>query len=279
VGRTLAWIESHQALGHHPKTIRLAAELHVSLPTAVGHLHYLWWWALEYAPDGRLCAGSELMIARACQWHGKTGRFWSGLVSAGFVEADLAGYQIHDWYDFAGKLVEQRALRRVSNRAAQERRRQRFVSADVSADKVLSQQEISADRDDSQHPTVPDRTGPNHVVVRVEESPAPARAREAFPLEAGPRGAAVAQDCPICRRTFIGPYSEHECAPINRPPRRLGRVLGASTLSRKEIAAAEAELEQHATARSSAAELPPDLLAEDARLRAAERARSPQEPA
>jgi hypothetical protein len=56
-------------------------------------------------------------------------------------------------------------------------------------------------------------------------------------------------------------------------------VLGASTLSRKEIAAAEAELEQHATARSSAAELPPDLLAEDARLRAAERARSPQEPA
>jgi hypothetical protein len=261
----MAWIESHQALGHHPKTLRLASELGCSLPTAVGHLQFLWWWSLDYAPDGVLKPGTEMTIARACEWRGQARRFWSALVIAGFIEETDGGPKIHDWDQYAGRLIE------IRRQDAQRKREWRRMRSNPSA------------RASSGHPGdggrtahVPNRTQPDHEVVRVNDVSGP-RARA--PDEAPPRRA-LPQDCPICRRTFIGPYNEHECASINRPPRHLGRVLGASTLSRQDIAAAEAELEQHAAARSSsAAELPPELLAEDQRLRAAERGRSPQEPA
>jgi len=39
----VAWIESHQTLGQHPKTRKLARLLNISAPTAVGHLQFLWW--------------------------------------------------------------------------------------------------------------------------------------------------------------------------------------------------------------------------------------------
>src|SRR5262249_9222652 len=85
-GGLMAWIESHQALGHHPKTLRLARELGCNVPCAVGYLHFLWWWALEYATDGLIAADSKPVIARSCMWSGKAERFWAALIVAGFVE-------------------------------------------------------------------------------------------------------------------------------------------------------------------------------------------------
>jgi hypothetical protein len=103
--------------------------------------------------------------------------------------------------------------------------------------------------------------------------------RARAPNEAPPRRAPGSQDCPICRRTFIGPYSEHQCAKVNRPPQRLGAVLRHGTLSRDELRVAEAELERMAAARAPPpAELPPDLVARDRELRAAERAQIEEPP-
>jgi len=50
----MAWIESNQEVGRHPKTKKLARLLDISVVTAVGHLHYLWWWALDFAQEGVL---------------------------------------------------------------------------------------------------------------------------------------------------------------------------------------------------------------------------------
>ena len=82
----MAWIESHQTLGQHPKTLALAAELGCSLPTAVGHLQYLWWWALDYAQDGLVTARTRPIAIRACQVQRQPDRFWDALVDAGFVD-------------------------------------------------------------------------------------------------------------------------------------------------------------------------------------------------
>src|SRR5215471_2583384 len=78
----MPWIESHQMVGHHPKTIRLAELLRVSLPTAVGHVHYLWWWALDFAPTGAIRT-SPTVLARACEWRGSAEKFVQALVAAG----------------------------------------------------------------------------------------------------------------------------------------------------------------------------------------------------
>jgi hypothetical protein len=117
----MAWIESHQALGHHPKTLRLATQLRCRVPEAVGLLHFLWWWALDYAPNGRVTTADATIVARACLWHGSPERLWDGLVRSGFLEqtdAELGTYQIHDWQDYAGRLIQKRAANVARSRRA-----------------------------------------------------------------------------------------------------------------------------------------------------------------
>jgi len=112
----MAWIESHSTLARHPKTLRLARRLGVSVPTAIGHLHLLWWWALEFAESGDLSVYEPDDIADACEWKGDGRQFWEALIEVRFLDACGA---IHDWYEYAGRLLEQRALhnkRTIRNR-------------------------------------------------------------------------------------------------------------------------------------------------------------------
>jgi len=102
----MAWIESHQGLPKHPKTKKLMRRLKVSAPVIIGHLHMLWWWAMDFAQDGEITHYDEFDIADACEWNEDAAEFYSALIEAGFV--DCIGEQrfIHDWYDYAGKLIE-----------------------------------------------------------------------------------------------------------------------------------------------------------------------------
>jgi len=111
----MAWIESHQELGRHPKTARLARLLGVSLPQVIGHLHLLWWWALDFALDGDLTGLDAIDIAEAARWDGDPQLFLDALLTCGrngepgFLERTEDGrLLIHDWWDYAGKLVERR---------------------------------------------------------------------------------------------------------------------------------------------------------------------------
>ena len=99
------WIESHASLARHPKTARLVRLLGISKPAAIGHLHLLWWWSLEYAEDGDLRGFSNDDIADAAMWEGDPAVFGQALRDAGFIEPDD---RIHDWHDYAGRLIAQR---------------------------------------------------------------------------------------------------------------------------------------------------------------------------
>lgn len=116
----MAWIESHQAVGSHPKTKRLARRLGVSLPAAVGHLHYLWWWALDFAQDGDLSRFDAYDIKDATLWEGDEVTILEALVEAGFIDETAEGLFLHDWADYAGKLLERREKDRARKRAAAE---------------------------------------------------------------------------------------------------------------------------------------------------------------
>jgi hypothetical protein len=105
------WISSHISLGRHPKTRRLARTLGIGIPAAVGHLHLLWYWAMEYAETGDLAPYENADIAEAAMWDGDPNTFVQALIEcgttggAGFLDPD---YRLHDWYEFAGKLLEKR---------------------------------------------------------------------------------------------------------------------------------------------------------------------------
>jgi hypothetical protein len=154
----MAWIESHQELARHPKTRRLARLLDISVPTALGHLHLLWYWALDFAQDGDLGDYEPADVADAMLWEGDAGELWNALVACGFIDhgQDDSGddiYAIHDWHEYAGRLIEKR-------QANAERMRQARAKPvpDTKAPRAAHVQRTLHARAGA---TVPNRTVPN----------------------------------------------------------------------------------------------------------------------
>jgi hypothetical protein len=113
------WIESHQELRDHPKVKRCARTLGISVVQLVGHLHFLWWRALDYAQDGNLGGYDDADIADWAGWEGDPDEFMQALYHcgvggrAGFIEwrGETESFWLHDWYEYAGKLIEERKRR------------------------------------------------------------------------------------------------------------------------------------------------------------------------
>ena len=125
----MAWIKSQQALRDHPKLKKLARGLEISIPTALGHLHMLWWWAMDYAQDGNLTPFDALDIADAAGWGGDPNRFVDAMVNcgfrgAGFLERTEDGeLLIHDWDEHCGDEFERRAKEAERLRAYREKKK------------------------------------------------------------------------------------------------------------------------------------------------------------
>lgn len=108
----MSWIESHQSLSTHRKTIKAARLLRCDKHKLIGHLHELWWWGLDNAADTGELAGIERSdLAWAAQWKGDAEAFAVVLIECGFVDSDDSGERLglHDWWQYAGKLNAKRA--------------------------------------------------------------------------------------------------------------------------------------------------------------------------
>ncbi len=100
--------------------LRLAARVRACGPQVIGHLHYLWWWALDYAPDGDLSRFAAQEIAAAAEWNGDPDLWLAALGETGWIDPD--GH-LHNWHDYAGKLAEARARDRERKRVERIRAR------------------------------------------------------------------------------------------------------------------------------------------------------------
>jgi len=196
----MAWIESHQALGHHPKTLRLATELKCRVPEAVGYLHFFWWWALDYAPDGVVQQRARAHVAQACLWRGKPETFWSALMLAGFVDVDGEHTTIHDWMDYAGRLVEKRALNAARSKRARDAHRVGLPTNQPTGEGVKP----------SPLPTNPQTplhdSPPAHGSAGADGAP-PRAADESLAVIHAEAGI-----CPFCRLPYTGSYLDHTAA-------------------------------------------------------------------
>jgi hypothetical protein len=174
----MAWIESHQNLRYNPKTRKLARILNLSVPAAIGHLHCLWWWATDYAQDGDLSKYTDEDIADAIGWDDDPQQAVDALINSGFIDDDGSGTRtIHDWNDYAGRLIEQRqANRKRSQRAYNEKKRAENGGSTDSGDH--STQSLRADHAQTTDrlqevcgATVPNQTVPNLTLRRTPRSP------------------------------------------------------------------------------------------------------------
>jgi hypothetical protein len=121
------WIPSQAGLRGNPKTRRAARALGIPVPHLVGHLHCLWWWALEYAPDGDVEDFEHEDLADAAGWEGDAEAFVAALFDAGakgragFLAQENGRLVIHDWEDNQGSQYRGRILAAQRKRAQRER--------------------------------------------------------------------------------------------------------------------------------------------------------------
>jgi len=140
----MAWIESHQDLAQHPKTKRFARSADISIPTAIGHLHLLWWWCMTYADDGCLSKWEASDIADAVHWNDDPEKLLETLVASRFLDNVDGLLSIHDWDDYTGRLMDVRRKDKERKRKSRENLRKSAVT--------------------EPNPTEPDQTQ-NHITV------------------------------------------------------------------------------------------------------------------
>jgi len=125
------WIPSHQNLARHPKTIKLAKLLDVSVPTIIGHMHLLWWWCAEYAKDGNLNGFNNDEISEAMGWEGGEVDLVASLVSVKFLDEQNGSYTVHNWDMYFGKGERTREALAAKAMRHRERERNRHVTDTV----------------------------------------------------------------------------------------------------------------------------------------------------
>lgn len=176
------WLELHQEMARHKKTLTLARLLKVDRRYAVGLMIDLWSWGLDNADaDGNLSGLTADDIAMALDWPmKKANALISALQQAGWLDNRDGTYALHDWSDYTGKLSEQREIQKEQNRIRQQRRREKLSSKKVMPKKQESNANVTRDitrdkRDCNEHtvpnPTVPDRTGDKLSVNNTPSSP------------------------------------------------------------------------------------------------------------
>lgn len=148
----MAWIELHQTLREHKKMFACADALGLSRIEMIGTLVSLWLWALDNAQDGSLEGVSDKTIARVCDFpEKKAGKLMEALHKHGWIDRDGDRYVIHDWYDYAGKLMERR----------EKDRKRKNNSKNKQQDFQGSSSGNPAETPGNSHATVPNRTVPN----------------------------------------------------------------------------------------------------------------------
>ena len=215
----MAWIESHQSLKEHPKTLRLAELLDVEVPSAIGYLHCFWWWCLDYAETGDLSKFTARTIARGSLWTGEGELFLTALIKAGFVDQEGETRLLHDWGAYTGKLISSRQEQRHNKRlgglaraqAASRNQQGRYTSPAASQQDTSSQPGYRP----AESPASPANQPTNSVpTVTNQETDSPlVPKKEPFPLK-GEEEPKISENfsTPTSLRTFTTYQDWHEKA-------------------------------------------------------------------
>ncbi len=105
----LPWIQVYSNLPEHPKIYALVDRLKLRRNSeAVGIVVSLWLWAAKNAPDGDLSGFPDRAIAAALGFYrGRGTELCQALAETGWLDVnENGGYSIHNWTQYAGRLME-----------------------------------------------------------------------------------------------------------------------------------------------------------------------------
>jgi len=114
----MAWIESHQGLERHPKTMKLSLLMGWDLDQTIGKLLRFWWWCLDFTPDGNVSRHSADMAALSVGIPAELGeKFILAMYEARFLDKTSQNqYLIHDWLEYAGKYLRDTKYRHTPSK-------------------------------------------------------------------------------------------------------------------------------------------------------------------
>ena len=161
------WIELHQEMPRHPKTLALAQALKISRREAVGLLIDLWTWGLNCADEtGHLRGITSEGIAMAMDWSCRqASKLVSALVDCGWIDGENGSYCLHDWADYTSRLSDKR---KDAERKREARKRAKQEDKPPEDPKNVRGQSTDSPRKNTVNPragiTEPNLTKPNHTI-------------------------------------------------------------------------------------------------------------------
>jgi len=134
------WIKSDERLANHPKVDLLATTLDIHPAQALGHLHYIWYFGLNYADDGDLTRYRR-NLSKAAKYDGDNDEFVTALIDTGWLDENGKNLHIHDWLDYHGALLDQREKDR------DRKRKEREIKKEVEAEEILIEDKFVVDKE------------------------------------------------------------------------------------------------------------------------------------
>lgn len=102
----MAWIESHQSIKDHYKTLHLASLMGWDVYSTIGRLHCFWWWCLDYAPTGDLRKFNDSILAQSVGLNASEGKaFVDAMVESCWIDRGRNVFRVHDWVEYAGRYL------------------------------------------------------------------------------------------------------------------------------------------------------------------------------
>ena len=198
----MAWIKVNQNLKDHRKLLTAADELEINPAHMLGLLVSFWLWAVDNAPSGSLEGITNRMIARAAQWEGNPDAFVDAITVAGLLRETSEGLEINDWYEYTGKLIEQREAEKNRSRrrraAAAAAENDRRTTAGQPPDRPEDDRKTTGGREEKS------RVEKSRVDIYTSESTEPQPEGEILPVE--PEAPPAAE--PVPYKEIVAMYHE-----------------------------------------------------------------------
>src|SRR2546427_630445 len=83
----------------------------------------MWWWCLDNAPSGVVDEQDYVSLATAAGYQHDPPTYIIALIESGFADQREHSLCVHNWMNYAGKLVEQRQANAEKQKRWRERQR------------------------------------------------------------------------------------------------------------------------------------------------------------
>jgi len=169
----MAWIESHQKLERSGKLLLMAEKLGINKYQAIGHLHALWWWALDNARNGDVTRYCNAMVTLTGLREVEMQRYSGGhnvdftnpemfidvLIESGFLDKIGEKITIHGWQEYTHRYfssVDKYEKNKLKTRQRVQKFRDKKCNDNGNGDVTLKKRDVTP-------PTKPNLTIPNQT--------------------------------------------------------------------------------------------------------------------